>query len=165
MSANLNRVLLIGNLTRDPELKFTSSGMAVCKLGLAVSDRVKKGGEWTNEPVYVDVTLWDKQAEVGNKYLKKGSQILVEGRLKLDQWVDNEGNKRSKHFITCERMQMLDRKPAEEKDTSGYSESIKKENYFKPYQVPDEEIPFSFMLPLAFAATTAFSIEFVFMWC
>src|SRR5581483_8634273 len=106
--ASFNRVILVGNLTRDPELRYIPSGTAVTEIGLAVNDRRKgANGEWIDETTFVDVTLWGRQAEVATEYLSKGSSVLIEGRLKLDSWQDKEGQKRSKLRVVGERMQML----------------------------------------------------------
>ncbi len=103
-----NRVILVGNLTRDPELRYTPSNTAVTEIGLAVNDRRKNAnGEWIEETTFVDVTLWARQAEVASEYLTKGSSVLIEGRLKLDTWESNDGQKRSKLRVVGERMQML----------------------------------------------------------
>lgn len=107
--SSFNRVILIGNLTRDVELKHTAGGKAVTEIGLAVNDRRKQGNEWIEETTFVDVTLWGRTAEVANEYLVKGAPILVEGRLKLESWETN-GGKRSKLRVVAERMQMLGRK-------------------------------------------------------
>ena len=104
--ASFNRVILVGNLTRDPELKYIPSGMAVSEIGLAVNDRVKRGDQWVDEVTFVDVTLWSRTAEVANEYLSKGSSVLIEGRLKLDRW-EKDGQKHSKLRVVGERMQML----------------------------------------------------------
>lgn len=105
--ASYNRVILVGNVTRDPELRYVSSGTAVTDLGLAVNDRRKNAsGEWVDETTFVDVTLWARQAEVACEYLSKGSPVLIEGRLKLDQW-ETDGKKNSKLRVVGERMQML----------------------------------------------------------
>jgi single-strand DNA-binding protein len=105
--ASFNRVILVGNLTRDPELKYIPSGMAVSEVGLAVNDRRKNAqGEWIEETTFVDVTLWGRQAEVASEYLSKGSSVLIEGRLKLDSW-EKEGKKQYKLRVVGERMQML----------------------------------------------------------
>lgn len=107
--ANFNRVILIGNLTRDVELRYTPQGTPVTEIGLAVNDRRRNPqGEWVEDTTYVDVTLWGRQAEVAKEYLAKGSPILVEGRLKLDTW-ESEGQRRSKLRVIGERMQMLGR--------------------------------------------------------
>lgn len=105
--ASFNRVILVGNITRDIDLKYTPSGLPVTEIGLAVNDRRKtQSGEWVEETTFVDVTLWGRTAEVASEYLSKGSPILVEGRLKLDTW-ETDGQKRSKLRVVCERMQML----------------------------------------------------------
>lgn len=104
--ASFNRVILVGNLTRDIDLKYTPSGTAVTDIGLAVNDRVKKNNEWVDETTFVDVTLWGRTAEVAGEYLSKGSPVLIEGRLKLDSW-ETDGQKRSKLRVVCEKMQML----------------------------------------------------------
>jgi single-strand DNA-binding protein len=105
--ASFNRVILVGNLTRDVELKYLQSGMAVTEIGLAVNNRRKAAsGEWVEEPVFVDITLWGRTAEVASEYLGKGSSVLIEGRLKLDTW-ESEGQKRSKLRVVGERLQML----------------------------------------------------------
>jgi single-strand DNA-binding protein len=107
--ANLNRVLLIGNLTRDPEVRYTPKGTAVADIGIAVN-RVYSGedGEKKEEVTFVDVTLWGRQAEVAQEYLKKGRQVFVEGRLQLDTWDDKQtGQKRSRLRVVAENMQML----------------------------------------------------------
>ncbi len=108
--ANFNRVILVGNLTRDPELKHISSGNPVTELSLAVNrtwtDR--NTNQRNEETTFVDVTCWGRTAEIACEYLQKGRPVLVEGRLKLDQWNDREtGAKRSKLGVVCENMQML----------------------------------------------------------
>ncbi|HVX16146.1 MAG TPA: single-stranded DNA-binding protein [Pirellulales bacterium] len=106
--ASFNRVILLGNLTRDPELRYIPSGTAVTEIGLAVNDRRKAAnGEWVDETTFVDVTLWGRTAEIATEYLSKGSPVLIEGRLKLDSWQDKEGQKRSKLRVIGERMQMV----------------------------------------------------------
>ena len=106
--ASYNRVILLGNLTRDPELRYIPNGTAVTELGLAVNDRYKNAnGEWVDHPTFVDVTLWARQAEVATEYLSKGSPVLIEGRLKLDTWETPEGEKRSKLRVVGDRMQMV----------------------------------------------------------
>ena len=105
--ASYNRVILVGNLTRDPELRYIPSGTAVTDIGLAVNDRRKNAsGEWIEETTFVDVTLWARQAEVASEYLGKGASVLIEGRLKLDTW-EKDGKKNSKLRVVGERMQML----------------------------------------------------------
>jgi len=104
--ASYNRVVLMGNLTRDPELRYIPSGTAVSEIGLAVNDRVKKNDQWVEEVNFIDVTLWGRTAEVASEYLSKGSNILIEGRLKYDTW-EKDGQKRSKLRVIAEKMQMV----------------------------------------------------------
>jgi len=107
--ANLNKVMLIGNLTRDPEVRYTPKGTAVADLGLAIN-RYYQGdnGERQEETTFVDVTLWGKQAELAQQYLGKGRPVYIEGRLQMDTWEDKQsGQKRSKIKIVCENMQFL----------------------------------------------------------
>src|SRR5580704_7287086 len=105
--ASFNRVVLVGNLTRDPELRYIPSGTAVTEIGLAVNVRRKgANGEWIEETTFVDVTLWARTAEIASEYLNKGSNVLIEGRLKLDTW-EKDGKKNSKLRVIGERMQML----------------------------------------------------------
>jgi single-strand DNA-binding protein len=104
--ASFNRVILVGNLTRDPELRYIPSGMAVSDIGLAVNERIKRNDQWVDEPVFVDITLWGRLAEIANEYLSKGSPVLIEGRLRLDRW-EKDGQKHSKLKVTAEKMQML----------------------------------------------------------
>lgn len=104
---SFNRVILMGNLTRDPELRYIPSGMAVSDVRLAVTDKRKNAkGDWAEETLFIDVTLWGRTAEVVNEYLSKGSPIFIEGRLKLDEWEAN-GEKKSKIRVVAERMQMV----------------------------------------------------------
>ena len=107
--ASFNRVILVGNLTRDPELRYIPSGTAVAEIGLAVNDRVKRNEQWVDETTFVDVTMWGRTAEVANEYLSKGSPVLIEGRLKYDTWEDKQTNqKKSKLGVVLESFQFLD---------------------------------------------------------
>lgn len=107
--ANVNKVLLIGNLTRDPELRYTPKGTAVADLGLAVNRRVPDGsGNWNEETTFVDVTVWGNTAENAQKYLAKGRAVFIEGRLQLDTWQDKQsGQNRSKLKVVGENVQFL----------------------------------------------------------
>lgn len=108
--ASFNRVILVGNLTRDPEVKYTTGGTAVAEIGMAVSRQWfdQKSNEKKEETTFVDVTLWGRQAEVAGEYLSKGRPVLIEGRLQLDTWEDKQsGQKRSKLRVVGEQMQML----------------------------------------------------------
>jgi single-strand DNA-binding protein len=106
--ASFNKVILLGNLTRDPETRVTANGLTICKLGLACS-RVfsTREGERKEETTFVDIDAFGKQAEVLTKYMRKGRPLMVEGRLKLDQWETNDGQKRNKLGVVLENFQFL----------------------------------------------------------
>jgi len=112
--ASLNKVMIIGNLTRDPEVRYTPKGSAVCDMAIAVNRRyVTDSGERQEEVTYLDIVLWNKQAELAGQYLAKGRAVFIEGRLQMDTWEDKaSGQKRSKIRIVCENMQFLDSKGA-----------------------------------------------------
>lgn len=107
---NLNRVMLMGNLTRDPELRYTPNNTAVANLGMAINRKWfnKQTNESQEETTFVDMEAWGRTAEVLNQYLKKGRPLYVEGRLKLDQWQDKDGGNRSKLKIVIESFEFLD---------------------------------------------------------
>lgn len=119
--ANYNKVILIGNLTRDPELKYTPKGSAVTDLGIAVNRHYTlESGERREETTFVDVTLWGKTAELAGEYLYKGRPVFVEGRLQLDTWEDKQtGQKRSKLRVVGESIQFLG--PRENREGGGGS--------------------------------------------
>lgn len=105
--SSYNRVILMGNLTRDVQLRYTPSGTPVTEIGLAVNDRRKgQNGEWIDETTFVEVTFWGRTAEVASEYLSKGSPVFIEGRLKLDTW-EKDGQKNYKLRVVCDRMQLL----------------------------------------------------------
>ncbi len=112
--ASFNKVILLGNLTRDPEVRYTPKGSAVCDLGLAVNRQYSlDNGEKREEVTYVDVVLWARLAEIAGEYLKKGRPVFIEGRLQLDTWDDKQsGQKRSKLRVVGETMQLLGSRPA-----------------------------------------------------
>ncbi len=154
--ASYNRVILVGNLTRDVELRYTQSGMAVTDIGIAVNDRRKnQSGDWVEETTFVDVTFWGRTAEVASEYLSKGSSVLIEGRLKLDTW-ETDGQKRSKLHVVCERMQMLGGKqggssgggspPSEQANRPApgpaHGDSAPTSGNQGPQGPPEDEIPF-----------------------
>jgi single-strand DNA-binding protein len=151
--ASYNRVILVGNLTRDVELRYIPSGMAVTDIGLAVNDRRKNAsGEWVEETTFVDVTLWGRQAEVASEYLTKGAPVLIEGRLKLDSW-EKDGQKFSKLRVTGEKMQMLGSRgggnggggggrPAPRQDSQYSQEGPSSSHDAPPFEPPDSDIPF-----------------------
>jgi len=115
--ANLNKVMLIGNLTRDPEVRTFANGGKVAKFGFAVNNRKKntQTGQWENDPVFIDVEAFNrgdygKQADLVEQYLRKGNQVFVEGHLKLDQWTSQEGQKRQRLLVVVDNFQFLERR-------------------------------------------------------
>jgi|SRR5205814_833885 len=111
--ASFNKVILLGNLTRDPEVRYTPKGSAVCDLGIAINRQYTlDSGEKREEVTYVDVVLWSRLAEIAGEYLKKGRPVFIEGRLQLDTWDDKQtGQKRSKLRVIGETMQLLGGRP------------------------------------------------------
>lgn len=133
-----NKIILVGNLTRDIELRYSQTGMGIAKSAIATSRRFSTNGEKKEEVCFVDITFFGRSAEVANQYLRKGSKILVEGRLTLEQWVDQNGQKRSKHSVTVETMQMLDSK-GDNSGAAAYPTDIDQDytqpqNYSQPNQ-------------------------------
>lgn len=104
--ASYNRIILMGNLTRDVETRVTPNGTTVGKVGIACNERVKKGQDWVDEPMFVDCVMFGKTAENAAEYLSKGSPVFFEGRLKLEQW-EKDGVKHSKHTVMVDRMQFI----------------------------------------------------------
>ncbi|WP_353662991.1 single-stranded DNA-binding protein [Hydrogenimonas sp. SS33] len=128
-----NKVILIGNLTRDIELRYLPSGQALAKGGIATNRRYKDAsGMQKDETMFIDFTVWGRSAEVANQYLRRGSRVLLEGRLTLEQWTDQNGQKRSKHSVTVENLKMLDRKG--ENEGMGQSASQPQGGYNQPAQ-------------------------------
>ncbi len=155
-----NKVILIGNLTRDVELRYLPSGQALAKCGIATNRRFKDAsGMQKDETMFIDFTVWGRSAEVANQYLRKGSRVLLEGRLTLEQWTDQSGQKRSRHSITVENLKMLDRKGENDAPAQGgYTEPSQnaqapQQTYAAPAQkqqpqelpsidIDEDEIPF-----------------------
>ncbi len=104
---NINRVVLTGNLTRDPELRSTESGTSVCSLRLACNTRRKADGEWVDKPNYFDVTVWGAQGENCAQYLEKGRGVAIDGRLEWREWEDRDGNRRQAVDVVAESVQFL----------------------------------------------------------
>jgi len=148
-----NKVILVGNLTRDIELRYSQSGMAIAKTAIATSRKFTSNGEKKEEVMFIDITFFGRSGEVANQYLRKGSKILVEGRLQFDQWVDQNGGKRSKHGIAVETMQMLDSKgdnqnsggaqgsnynaPQQQQSQGGYGQPQQQQS--QSYQAPQQQ--------------------------
>ncbi len=146
--ASFNKVILLGNLTRDPEVRYTPKGSAVADLGIAVNRQYTlENGEKREEVTFVDVTFWGRTAEVAGEYLKKGRPVFIEGRLQLDTWDDKQsGQKRSKLKVIGENMQML----GSPRGAGGGDESDHPKQSSKPSAPPkatatepdEDEIPF-----------------------
>ncbi|EDM22899.1 single-stranded DNA-binding protein [Caminibacter mediatlanticus] len=145
-----NKVVLMGRLTRDVELRYTPNGTAIAKFGLATNRTFKDNvtGENKQEVMFIDITVFGRSAEIANQYLGKGRRVLIEGRLVFDQWVDSTGQKRSKHSIVAERVQFMDSKASADKGmNAGYTPAPKQEMPQKNQDIPsididDDELPF-----------------------
>ena len=123
--AAFNKVILIGNLTRDPDLRVTNTGLSICKLGLAVNrNYTTKEGDSKDETTYVDIDAFGKQAEILSKYMQKGKPLMIEGRLKLDQWESSDGQKRSKLGVVLENFQFIGgREESSSQSSNAYEDS------------------------------------------
>ena len=150
--ANFNKVFLMGNLTRDPELRYTAGGTAVAGFGVAVNRRFKRqDGEQHEETCFVDVTAWGRQAEVVSEYLKKGRPIFLEGRLQLDSWEDKQGQKRNKLKVVLENFQFIGGRDQAGGQGGGAGQRTSPPTQDQPaaedapegsYDVKDDDIPF-----------------------
>ena len=149
--ASFNKVILMGNLTRDPETRVTPSGLTICKLGLAVSRNYStKDGERREETTFVDVDAFGRQAEVITKYMSKGKPIMLEGRLRLDQWEGNDGQKRSKLCVVLENFQFVggsreegtSSTGASPQDTSPPARESGAGGSAAPQETIDDDVPF-----------------------
>jgi single-strand DNA-binding protein len=140
--ASLNKVILLGNLTRDPELRYTPNGTAVSSFGLAVNRRYRQGDEWKEEVCFVDVVTYGRQAETVGEYLSKGSMALVEGRLQWRSWESDTGQKRSKHEVVAMNVQFM---PRTRDEGAGRSEMAMPGGGEAEMDMPppeDDDIPF-----------------------
>ncbi len=152
--ASFNKVILIGNLTRDPELRVTANGNSICKFGLAVNRAYQtRDGERREETTFIDIDSFGKQAEVISKYMRRGRPLMVEGRLKLDQW-ESDGQKRSRLGVVLEGFQFLgSRDDADSNTSGGYeqssppprptpSEAKPETNFSNDDDTLDDDVPF-----------------------
>ena len=145
-----NKVVLVGNLSRDIELRYAQSGSAIANTGLAMTRKFTQNGERKEEVCFIDVTFFGRSAEVANQYLRKGSKILVSGRIKFDTWVAQDGSKRSKHSVIAETMQMLDNKAdAQANSPTQMPETPQHTDYQQPQQQynPNQQQSYSNMPP------------------
>lgn len=115
-----NKVVIVGNLTRDIELRYTPSGAAIGKSAIAATHKFTINGEKKEDTCFIDISFFGKGAEIANQYLRKGSKLLIEGRLKFEQWTDQNGQNRSKHSISVESMEMLGSKEGEPQKSNTY---------------------------------------------
>jgi single-strand DNA-binding protein len=144
-----NKVILVGNLTRDIELRYTQGGMAIAKTGIATNRKFKKqSGEQVDETMFIDITFFGRSGEIANQYLRKGSKVLIEGRLMLEQWTDQNGQKRSKHSINVEEMKMLDSRGDAQQGgynapsgNSGYNAPQPQQEGYNPPPQPQQQPP------------------------
>lgn len=132
-----NKVILVGNLSRDIEMRYSQSGMGIANTAIATSHKYTSNGEKKEEVCFTDITFFARSAEIANQYLRKGSKILVEGRLNFEQWVDKDGQKRSKHSVVVETMQMLDSKSDSQSNNGQASQAPHQGGYSgNQYQSP-----------------------------
>ncbi len=138
--ASINRVVLVGNLTRDPELRYLPSGTSVCNVGIAVNSRRKnQEGEWVEEASFFDVAVFGKQAENCSQYLEKGSQVAIDGRLRSSSWETSEGQKRSKVEVVADSVQFLGKPSGRGREPSVSTEEGGSQ---APPEAGDQDIPF-----------------------
>ena len=144
-----NKVILVGNLTRDIELRYSQGGMGIANTAIATSRKFTSNGEKKEEVCFVDITFFARSAEIANQYLRKGSKILVEGRLNFDQWVDQNGQKRSKHSVVVETMQMLDSKGDNQGGGNNYQAPQGQDGQNQSQQQQSYQQPQSYQKPAA----------------
>jgi len=138
-----NKIILVGNLTRDIEIKYTPGGLQIANTGIATNRKFKsQTGQDKEEVMFIDITFFGRTAEVANQYLRKGSNVLVDGRLKLDQWTDTSGQKRSKHSLVVETMKMLGggNTSSDSKPESNITQES--QNVQKPTNKPEDGVSF-----------------------
>ena len=142
--ASLNKVMLIGNLGKDPEVRYTASGAAVASFSIATSERFKnKSGEWEDKTEWHNIVLWNKLAEIAKEYLTKGKTVYIEGRLQTRKWQDRDGKDRWSTEIIGDRMQMLGPKGEASGRSTRQDESFAgAPSYEDPTFNPDDDIPF-----------------------
>lgn len=148
----LNKVILIGHVGADPEVRTLESGVKVCQLRLATSEKVKKNEEWTTHTEWHNVVLWRGLADVADRYIRKGSQIYVEGILRAGEWTDKDGNTHRKVDVVAQELKLLGRKPEAETTTSNALPSLaeqerqfaatkRAENYKQKFGITEDEAP------------------------
>ena len=144
-----SKIVIVGNLTRDVEIKYSQSGSAIGNVGIATSRKWKSAtGEQKDEVMFIDLTFFGRTAEIANQYLRKGSKVLVDGRLVFQQWTAQDGTKRSKHTVTVDSLQMLDTKQDGQQQQQ-YNQPAQQQQQTQQqpakqpqYNYDDDEIPF-----------------------
>jgi len=132
---SFNKVILMGNLTKDPEVRYLPSGTAVASFGLAVNRKFKQGEEMKEEVCFIDIVVFGKQAETSGKYLSKGSGVIIDGRLSQRRWEGEDGQKRNKHEVVAESIRFLPKRPAGSSEGGGEMAKPSHEEF-------GEEMPF-----------------------
>ena len=126
---SLNKIILAGRLTKDPELRYTNTGIPVTNISIAINEKVKKDEAWVDETLFVDrITIWRRQAEIAAEYLKKGRLVFIEGRLRKNQWETESGEKRSSMEVVATRVQFLSPKQGDFKEEQSDIEPMNDEN-------------------------------------
>ena len=139
-----NRLILIGNLTKDIELKYLPSGSAVAKSSIATSYKYKsQSGEQKEEVCFLEFTIFGRMGEIANQYLKKGSKVLLEGRLIFEQWTAQDGTNRSKHSLRVDEMKMLDSKPQDKQGQKPQPKVEYEQSNIPEIDIDDDSIPFN----------------------
>lgn len=141
-TSNINRVVLSGNLTHDPELRSTNSGTSVCSLRVAVNQRVKRGDEWVDKPNYFDVTVWGAQGENAARYLARGRGVVLDGRLEWREFTDRDGNRRQTVDVVAETVQFLPGRQDEAQAPQTLDERLDELDAPAPAPTADDDIPF-----------------------
>jgi single-strand DNA-binding protein len=137
-----NKIVLVGNLTRDVELRYSTNGSAIAKSAIATSRKFTVNGEKKEEVCFVDITFFGRSGEVANQYLRKGSKVLIEGRLNFEQWVsESDGQKRSKHSVIVESMQMLGSKDQSGAPQVEYQDASGATTGYGEYEAPKPKEP------------------------
>ena len=145
MARGLNKAMLIGRLGADPEIRYTTSGMAVANLRIATNHAIKRGDEWVEETEWHSVVAWDRLAEIASQYLSKGRQVYVEGRLQTREWQDRDGNRRWTTEIVARELILLGSRDDVQQGSgdSGGGTANSDSGYTPPGQVPQEDdVPF-----------------------
>ncbi len=130
---SFNKVIMIGNLTKDPEVRYTPSGTAVANFGLAVNHRYKQGDEMKDEVCFIDIVVFGKQAENCGQYLSKGQGVIVDGRLQQRRWEADDGQKRSRHEVVAQSVRFLSKKQSESHDNDSSGDASGEESQDVPF--------------------------------